>query len=205
MDGVMTGGGASHCPQTAGRGKRCKHKGVQIRGLVALVALAMVTATSVDGHSRTRSKRKRTEGMLLAIEAAEYVIDLGRRDGLTPGTRLQLYRTIRIAHPVTGKKVRDRFSIGFATVSEVSERMAVLQPLTSQKGRLRVGDPVVIARIAKPESVARRATRPSTSHNSTPRRKTTPGQSGDDIDRLMAKAKAARQARKWGAPPPATA
>ncbi len=51
-------------------------------------------------------------GVVLRIDGAEFVIDLGLGAGLEQGMLVTLYRTVKVRHPVTGKDLLDRFAVG---------------------------------------------------------------------------------------------
>ncbi len=128
-----------HCP-------RCT-AWLVLRGVVALsVSIAVLAAVRDARAAPKRSAGAATEGMLVHVQGAEHVIDIGRKHGLRAGNRVRLYRTIRVRHPVSGRKLRDRFEVGEVEISEVAARMAVLIVPPKMARRLRPGDPVQVLR-----------------------------------------------------------
>ncbi|MHB8872259.1 MAG: hypothetical protein ACYC8T_01100 [Myxococcaceae bacterium] len=82
---------------------------------------------------------------VLRIEGPDVFVDLGRADGVSAGTRLRVYRTIEGTHPLSGKKVRDRFVLGEVQVLEAGESLSRLQAASVLLEQLEVGDPVELA------------------------------------------------------------
>jgi hypothetical protein len=52
------------------------------------------------------------QGYVLELQGDELVIDLGSQRGAKPGNGVELWRPLRLKHPVTGRPVTDRFQIG---------------------------------------------------------------------------------------------
>lgn len=82
---------------------------------------------------------------VLRIEGPDVFVDLGRADGVAAGTRLRVFRTVEGTHPLTGKKVRDRFALGEAQVLEAGESLSRIQAASALLEQLEVGDPVELA------------------------------------------------------------
>ena len=55
-------------------------------------------------------------GTVLRITGNDIYIDMGGADGVGSGSRLTLYNVVIAKHPVSGKLLRDRFSLGELTV-----------------------------------------------------------------------------------------
>lgn len=83
-------------------------------------------------------------GVVLRIDGAEFVIDLGLGAGLEQGMLVTLYRTVKVRHPVSGKELLDRFAVGQTEAIEVVQSMAILQPDAEVAKLLRVGDRVQV-------------------------------------------------------------
>ena len=107
------------------------------------------------GGPRRSTKSEVIEGHLLEIdEGALIVLDLAGASGASDGDVLELWRPLRLRHPVTKKPVVDRFLIGRPVLlTQVRERLA----LAKIEGKLlrpaAVGDVVILRRekIAKTE------------------------------------------------------
>lgn len=68
---------------------------------------------------------KPVEGYIVGISGGEIVVDVGRAQGLPPGAELQVYRKLVVEHPVTKKKITDRFPIGSIRLAELGERLSI--------------------------------------------------------------------------------
>ena len=127
--------------------------------IVGLTAGALVWGLADGSALAAKGKERRRAGVLLHVQGAEHVIDLGRADGLQTGARVRLFRTVSVRHPSTGRRLRDRFEVGEVRVAETAARMAVLIVPPAMARRLRPGDPVLVLQSAPPpKSEAARAT-----------------------------------------------
>lgn len=121
-------------------------------GLLTSAALASGLLGALPARADRPSPRPAAQGtegrvltgVVLRIEGAEFVIDLGLAAGLEQGMLVTLYRTVKVRHPVTGKDLLDRFAVGQTEAVEVVERMAILKPDEEVAKLLRVGDRVQV-------------------------------------------------------------
>ncbi|MAO84115.1 MAG: hypothetical protein CMH50_09580 [Myxococcales bacterium] len=98
------------------------------------------------------------EGYIVALDKAEMVIDLGRNQGLKPGSKVRLYRRLVVTHPYTGKKIIDRFPIGEVAPEEVGSTLAIVRSWSGLKRAPAHGDIAVYFKpTAVPGAVAKRA------------------------------------------------
>ena len=65
------------------------------------------------------------EATVLAIQGDELVLDLGTASGATDGTSVELWRPVKLKHPVTGKMLTDRFHIGMLAIVQIRKTMAL--------------------------------------------------------------------------------
>jgi hypothetical protein len=84
------------------------------------------------------------EGTILQIDGYEILVDLGSVDGVSPGEPVMLYRRIVVEHPVTHRRLEDRFPLGAEELSQVAERMSILVLDTPLSHAPAVGDTVVV-------------------------------------------------------------
>jgi hypothetical protein len=86
-------------------------------------------------------------GTVLSNEEGELVLDLGAGQGLTAGTTVELWRPLRLKHPVTGRTFMDRFRLGTIVVDQVRQTLSLAHAnkLIHPAGR---GDIVIIAKPA---------------------------------------------------------
>jgi hypothetical protein len=85
---------------------------------------------------------------VLDIDGEDVVIDLGAAQ-LTPSTKLTVYRALEVRHPVTGKRIRDRFAIGALRVVQPGERLSIARAEDKPRYPLEVGDVVESASPAR--------------------------------------------------------
>jgi len=59
------------------------------------------------------------EGYVVAIEGGDLILDLGSTRGVSEGEHLELWRPLKLVHPVTRRIVSDRYRIGSIVVEQV--------------------------------------------------------------------------------------
>ena len=70
------------------------------------------TAPTAPTDRRAPVRGGLVEGTVMAIQGEEIVLDLGAARGAADGASVELWRPIKLKHPVTGKVLTDRFRIG---------------------------------------------------------------------------------------------
>lgn len=94
------------------------------------------------------------QGVVLELDSGDLVVDLGGQKGITEGDTLEIWRPLKIKHPVTGKFVEDRFPTGTLKVIQVRPAMAIARPEgTLLKGAER-GDIVIATKGNKAASTS---------------------------------------------------
>ena len=83
------------------------------------------------------------EGVIVQREGDEIVIDLGSKDGLRRGTTVAVYRRLEVVHPITKKKIEDRFPIGMLQLDEVGENLSIVRDWAPLERDPEAGDFVV--------------------------------------------------------------
>ena len=83
------------------------------------------------------------EGTVLGADSTDLVVDLGSSRGATDGAIVELWRPLRIKHPVTGQMLTDRFLVGRLRLIQVRPNLALAQPSG------------VLARVPQPGDVVR--------------------------------------------------
>lgn len=66
-------------------------------------------------------------GVVVAVEQDDLVLDLGAARGVAVGEVVELWRPLRLKHPVTGQVVSDRFLIGRLRLTQVRPSLALAQ------------------------------------------------------------------------------
>lgn len=90
------------------------------------------------------------EGVIVQRDGDEVVVDLGRDDGLEDGARVAVYRRLEVVHPVTKKKIEDRFPIGSITLKEVGTALSIADNWSGLEREPQSGDYIVFSPKPKP-------------------------------------------------------
>ena len=94
---------------------------------------------------------------MVALESEDIVVDLAGKRGAAGGDVVEIWRPLKLKHPVTGKVVTDRFRIGSLKLTQVRDVLS----LARVDGKLtRAAEPgdIVILRKAKLESTPTKPT-----------------------------------------------
>jgi len=81
-----------------------------------------------------------------------FLVDWGTLRGAYQGMKVQVYRRVELLHPVTKKKLYDRFLIGEATLLQVSRYLSIGKPKGPFRYPASVGDFVVSSKGQKAPS-----------------------------------------------------
>jgi hypothetical protein len=85
------------------------------------------------------------EGAVLAIQGEDLVVDLGAARGAVDGAVVEIWRPLKLKHPVSGKVLTDRFRIGALELTQVQKTMALARATAPLSRPAEVGDVVVLA------------------------------------------------------------
>lgn len=80
---------------------------------------------------------------MLAVQASDLILDLAAASGLGVGWRIELWRPIRLRHPVTGRTIEDRFRIGTLTLTQVRPHLSLAVPEGALERAPQPGDVVI--------------------------------------------------------------
>src|SRR6185295_13501661 len=83
-------------------------------------------------------------GTVLSIDEEDIVVDLGMTKGATEGSVVELWRPLKLRHPVTGKFLVDRFRIGRLKLVQVQRTLAWARPVGDLARAPAEGDVVVL-------------------------------------------------------------
>jgi hypothetical protein len=86
------------------------------------------------------------EGAVLAIQGEDLVLDLGSSRGAADGMSVEIWRPLKLKHPVTGKVLTDRFRIGTLDLVQVRGTMSLGRAAGALARAAEVGDVVILAR-----------------------------------------------------------
>ena len=91
----------------------------------------------------------------MAIESGDLFVDLGASRGARAGELAELWRPLRIKHPVTGQILVDRFQIGVLRLTRVGTTLTMAEPAGGMTRAPAPGDIVILS--ASPVEPARTA------------------------------------------------
>ncbi|HEY6561352.1 MAG TPA: hypothetical protein VI072_28965 [Polyangiaceae bacterium] len=106
---------------------------------------------------------------MVRVDGDDVIVDVAGKLGAAEGDRLELWRPLRLKHPVTGRMVVDRFSIGRLVLKEVRSELSLAHADGELEQPPLPGDVVVLGAKSAPEKAsapgesppaASRATRP---------------------------------------------
>lgn len=86
------------------------------------------------------------EGTVLAIQGDELVLDLGGARGAVDGAQVEIWRPLKLKHPVTGKVLVDRFRIGTLDLTQVRGTMSLARASGQLQRPAEVGDVIILPR-----------------------------------------------------------
>lgn len=105
------------------------------------ITTAAVAVVALPGLARADHVER---GVVVSIEAGEAYFDLGRQSGVRAGRPLRIKRPIALAHPVSGKTVRDELLIGSGVVTMVGDNLSMVVLAADAKTPIGVGDVVEV-------------------------------------------------------------
>jgi hypothetical protein len=109
--------------------------------LVGSATLLMtLIAVAAPGHAQTRPR----EGTVVALDNGDLVVDLGTSKGAHDGEIVELWRPVRLRHPVTGAVLVDRFKIGSVRLTQVQGTLSLANLEGKPLRAVATGDVVVM-------------------------------------------------------------
>lgn len=94
--------------------------------------------------SRDQAPPSEVEGAVLAVEKADLIVDLGANRGGVDGAVVELWRPLKLKHPVTGKVITDRFRIGTLQLAQVRPTLALARIVGELAREPRAADIVIL-------------------------------------------------------------
>ncbi len=88
----------------------------------------------------------RVEGYVVSLENGDIIVDLAGKRGATVGDVVELWRPLKLRHPVTKKIVTDRFRIGSLRLTQVRDALSMARPDGKLARAPEAGDIVVLHR-----------------------------------------------------------
>jgi hypothetical protein len=97
-----------------------------------------------EREARAQTAVGEVPGTVLSIDEEDIVVDLGMTKGATEGSVVELWRPLKLRHPVTGKFLVDRFRIGRLKLVQVQRTLAWARPMGDLARAPAEGDVVVL-------------------------------------------------------------
>ena len=113
------------------------------------ISIAIVASTSTVSAQSTPSVVE--QGHVLELQGHDVVVDLAGSQGARAGDVVEIWRPLKIRHPVTRRLVTDRFHTGTLTLVQVQSRLSLARPQGQLLRPPAPGDIVVLRRAAPTE------------------------------------------------------
>ena len=121
--------------------------------LAALCFLGIGTGAGAQTKtSATDAAPIEITGTVLALEeeGEELILDLGGNLGATEGATVEIWRPLKLKHPVTGKVISDRFRIGTLELGQVRPSMSIAKATGTLTRTPEKGDLVILRKAPAP-------------------------------------------------------
>jgi hypothetical protein len=121
---------------------------------VVVVCLSLAGASKARAQSvvegaaepAPRPARDAVEGAVVEVERDDLLVDLGALRGAADGDEVEIWRPLRVKHPVTGKVLADRFLIGKLRLVQVRPNLSLARVQGELARPALPGDVVVLAK-----------------------------------------------------------
>ncbi|NRA33443.1 MAG: hypothetical protein HRU17_08900 [Polyangiaceae bacterium] len=132
---------------------------LKVVGTFAAAALAAGLARPAEAQAASGAESAEAggtivEGHVVEIQNKDVIIDLARKHDLRNGDVLEIWRPLKVRHPVTRQTLEDRFRIGSIRISQVLDVMSFTKPAKKMFRQPEVGDVVILRRAAPAPVVA---------------------------------------------------
>ncbi len=140
-----------------GSGKRRRQGMV----LATLVGLALLSASPM-ALSQAKSAGE-VRATVVSLDGEDLVIDLGAGQGATEGALVEIWRPVKLRHPVSGKVLEDRFRIGTLQLGQVRTALSLAQPSGALTRPPEKGDLIIfqVASVSTPSNPSNPSNPPS--------------------------------------------
>lgn len=99
---------------------------------------------------------------VVSLDGEDLVVDLGTGQGASEGTLVELWRPVKLRHPVSGKVLEDRFRIGTLQLTQVRPNLSLAQPSGELARAAQVGDLVIFVTTSSPSTTTSTPVNPPT-------------------------------------------
>lgn len=87
---------------------------------------------------------------MVALDANDVVVDIAASKGAAPGVEVELWRPLKLKHPVSGKVLMDRFRIGTLRVTQAGPTLSLAAPAGALQRAPAPGDVVILRAASQP-------------------------------------------------------
>jgi hypothetical protein len=112
-------------------------------GGFVVACLAALAPAMALAQATTAPPPAPAEGTVVAIEKDDVVVDLGATRGVADNDLVEIWRPLRVKHPVTGKLISDRFLIGRLRLVQVRPSLSLAKPDAPLSRAAEVGDVIL--------------------------------------------------------------
>lgn len=88
-------------------------------------------------------------GFVIDIQGDELFLDIGSNQGLSSGDKVEIWRPLKLTHPVTGKLFNDRFLIGTLEVAQVRPSISLSKAIGTLTRDAQKGDIIIAPGLTK--------------------------------------------------------
>jgi len=122
----------------------CRFKRTSLALAIALAA-ALPAFISAPGEAFAQAGGGEVTGVVLEIEQDDIILDLGGDRGAAEGDTVEIWRPLKLKHPVTGKVFTDRFLIGTLKLGQVRPALSLSKVEGTLTRDPQKGDIVIMA------------------------------------------------------------
>lgn len=117
-------------------------------GFALVLAFTALSTPAGAQPAQPSSRAASTDltGAVIGLDGDDLILDLGAADGLAEGVVVEIWRPIKIKHPVTGKLLSDRFRIGNLEILQARPLLSLAAPSGTLARKPESGDVVLIHR-----------------------------------------------------------
>jgi hypothetical protein len=133
--------------------------------LALAIALAAALPALISAPGAAFAQAGDVTGVVLEIEQDDIILDLGSDRGAAEGDTVEIWRPLKLKHPVTGKVFTDRFLIGTLKLGQVRPALSLSKVEGTLTRDPQKGDIVIMAsrapRPRRPDALPARPAPPS--------------------------------------------
>ncbi len=130
--------------------------GVAARLSLGVATLAGTTLVARAAHAGPASAAQASsvEGYVVELSDGDIVVDIAGKRGAMIGDDVELWRPLKLRHPVTGQMITDRFRIGTLRLTQVRDSLSWARPEGKLAREPKAGDIVILRKQAPPPAPA---------------------------------------------------